>query len=212
MQDGESPCYNEEMARPTKTPAVVKKEQRLQRLEDVAYAAFQMETGQYPYAKGVPRGYKKPDGTRDWNRQELMRVYGWPNSQNYAGVLEDPHFKRMLEYHRWRASDPTFRKKVQNTIWREIGEELSMQIYEKVRFHPDQLSYDQKLKTIKLIVDAGIRLASPKVKDKTDELLGALDDREREALLAEQRSDLERQLSELASKAQAIEGCVEDDD
>jgi hypothetical protein len=189
----------------------VKKEQKLQRLEDVAYAAYQMETGKYPYPKGVPRGHKKPDGTHDWNKQELLRLFGWEHSSNCEAVLEDPHFKRMLEYHRWRGEDPTFRKKVENTIWREIGEELSMQIYEKVRFHPDTLSYDQKLKTIKLIVDAGIKLNSPKVKDKTDELLGALDDREREALLAEQRKDLQRQLIELDSKERAIEGVLETD-
>lgn len=200
------------MATKTKTPAAIKKEQRLQKLEDVAYAAFQMETGAYNYPKGVPRGHKKPDGTHDWNKQELMRVYGWPNSQNFAAILDDPHFRRMLEYHRWRSSDPTFRKKVQNSIWREIGEELSLQVYEKVKFHPDTLSYDQKLKTIKLIVDAGIKLASPKVKDKTDELLGALDDDERAALLEEQRKDLQRQLVELNSKELAIEGMLSDDD
>jgi hypothetical protein len=197
------------MPRPSKTPAVLKREQRAQRLEDVAFAAYQMERGEYPYAKGVPRGHKKPDGTRDWNRQELMRVYGWPNSQNYAAVLEDPHFLRTLEYHRWRGSDPMFRKKVQNTIWREIGEELSMQVYEQVKFHPDKLSYDQKLKTIKLIVDAGVKLASEKTKNKADELLGALDERERQALVDEHRKSLERQLRDLDSLEQAVEVEVE---
>ena len=194
------------MARSQKTPATVKREQRLQRLENCAYAAYQMETGKYPYPPGTPRGHKKPDGTPDWNKTELLRIFGWEHGQDTAAVVEDPHFLRMLEYHRWRGSDPTFRKKVQNTIWREIGEELSMQIYEKVKFHPESLTYDQRLKTIKLIIDAGIRLALPKVKDKTDELLGTLDNREREALITEHRQDLQRQLVELNSKALAVEG------
>ncbi len=199
------------VSRPQKTPSVVRKEQRLQRIEAVAYAAYQMETGTYPYGPGMRRGHKKPDGTHDWNKQELLRIYG-THCKDFAPIANDPHFQRMLEYHRWRGSDPTFRKKVQNAIWREIGEELSLQIYEKVKFHPDSLSYDQKLKTIKLIVDAGIKLASPKVKDKTDELLGALDEREREALMAEQRRELERQLRELDSRDQAIEVACEEDD
>jgi len=195
----------------TKTPAVQRQEQKLQRLEDVAFAAYQMERGEYPYPKGVPRGHKKPDGTHDWNKKELMRLYGWGNSQKYASVLEDPHFLRMLEYHRWRGSDPTFRKKVQNTIWREIGEELSLQVYEQVKFHPDKLSYDQKLKTIKLIVDAGIRLASEKTKNKADELLDGLKPHERALLMDEQRKALERQLRDLDSLEQAVEAEVEDD-
>ena len=195
----------------TKTPAVQRKEQRLQKLEDLAFAAYQMETGSYPYPKGTPRGHKKPDGTHDWNKKELMRLFGWEGSQNYDALLKDEHFLRTLEYHRWRGSDPTFRKKVQNTVWREIGEELSLQIYEQVKFHPDKLSYDQKLKTIKLIVDAGIKLASPKVRDKTDELLGALDEREREALLDEHRESLQRQLRDLDSLEKAVDVEVEDD-
>jgi hypothetical protein len=199
------------MGKTTKTPAVVLKEQRLAKLEAVAYAAWQMEQDSYPYPKGANRGHLKPDGGHEWNKQELMRLFGWPKSQNYAAVLDDPHFVKMLEYCRWRGSDPTFRKKVQNTIWREIGEEVSLQVYEMVKFHPEKLSYDQKLKTIKLIVDAGIRLASPKVKDKTDELLGALDERERDALIAEQRKELQRQLVELGSLEQALEGVAEED-
>ena len=195
----------------TKTPAAQRQEQKLQKLEDVAFAAYQMERGEYPYPKGVPRGHKKPDGTHDWNKKELMRLYGWGNSQKYASVLEDPHFLRMLEYHRWRGSDPTFRKKVQNTIWREIGEELSLQVYEQVKFHPDKLSYDQKLKTIKLIVDAGIRLASEKTKNKADELLDGLKPHERALLMDEQRKALERQLRDLDSLEQAVEAEVEDD-
>ena len=195
----------------TKTPAAQRQEQKLQKLEDVAFAAYQMERGEYPYPKGVPRGHKKPDGTRDWNKKELMRLYGWEDSQNYASVLENPHFLRMLEYHRWRGSDPTFRKKVQNTIWREIGEELSLQVYEQVKFHPDKLSYDQKLKTIKLIVDAGIRLASEKTKNKADELLDGLKPHERALLMDEQRKALERQLRDLDSLEQAVEAEVEDD-
>jgi hypothetical protein len=190
----------------------VKKEQRLARLEDCAYAAWQMETGNYPYAKGVPRGRKKPDGTHDWNQKELLRVFGWEGAKDPTPIITDPHFLRMLEFHRWRNSDPTFRKKVQNTIWREIGEELSLQIYEQVKFHPDQLNYEQKLKTIKLIVDAGIKLASPKTKDKADELLGALDERERKLLMDEQRKALERQLADLGSMEQAIDVAAEEDD
>ena len=195
----------------TKTPAAQRQEQKLQKLEDVAFAAYQMERGEYPYPKGVPRGHKKPDGTHDWNKKELMRLYGWGNSQKYASVLEDPHFLRMLEYHRWRGSDPTFCKKIQNTIWREIGEELSLQVYEQVKFHPDKLSYDQKLKTIKLIVDAGIRLASEKTKNKADELLDGLKPHERALLMDEQRKALERQLRDLDSLEQAVEAEVEDD-
>lgn len=195
-----------------KTPATQRREQRLQRIEDVAFAAYQMETGNYPYPKGIPRGHKKPDGTHDWNKQELLRLFGWEHSNDAGPLINDPHFQRMLEYHRWRGSDPMFRKKVQNTIWREIGEELSMQIYEQVKFHPDKLSYDQKLKTIKLIVDAGVKLASEKTKNKADELLGALDERERAALMDEQRAALERQLRDLDSLGKAVDVEAEEDD
>lgn len=196
----------------SKTPAALKREKRLQKLEDVAFAAYQMERGEYPYPPGARRGNRNPDGSHGWNKQELMRIYGWPNSQNFDAVLKDPHFLRTLEYHRWRGSDPMFRKKVQNTIWREIGEELSMQIYEQVRFHPDSLTYEQKLKTIRLIVDAGVKLASPKVRDKTEELLGTLSEDERNLLIEEQRRELERQLKELESKELAIEGALVDEE
>ena len=199
------------MTKPAKTPAVQRREQRLQKLENVAYAAYQMERGEYPYPKGVRRGLKKPDGTHDWNKHELMRVFGWEHSGNQDAVLKDEHFLRTLEYHRWRGSDPMFRKKVQNTIWREIGKELSLQVYEQVKFHPDQLSYDQKLKTIKLIVDAGVKLASEKTKNKAEELLGTLDERERAVLMDEHRKSLQRQLRDLDSLEAAVDVEVEDD-
>jgi len=194
----------------TKTPAVLKEQQRQQRLEDCAYAAYQMENGDYPYPKGIPRGHKKPDGTHDWNRQELMRLFGWPHSQKYASVIEDPHFKKTLEYHRWRGSDPTFKKKIEDHVMELTVKELFLQVYEQVTFHPDTVSYDQKLKTIKTYIDCGLRLNDRAMQDRTEELLSTLDERERAVLVAEQRKELERQLDGLQSLGLAVEGAPDE--
>ncbi len=189
----------------TKLPAVVREEQKKQRLEAAALAAYQMEMGTYHFPEGTHRGVKLEDGSRGWNKAEILRVYGHHHSGHPDIVFEDPHFKRMVEYHRWRGSDPMFRKKIQNQVWKEIADEVSLQIYEKVKFSPDSLSYDQKLKTIKLIIDAGVKLGSEKTKDHSTELLEGMNPEERKALLEEQVKHQQLALANLKSLASAYE-------
>lgn len=194
------------MPRKPKLPATIRSEQKKQRIEAAALAAWQMEQGIYNYPPGTHRGRLKEDGTREWNKLELLRVFGHKHDGHADILFEDPHFKRMVEYHRWRSSDPMFRKKVQNQIWAEIADELSLQIYEQVRFHPDSLSYDQKLKTMKLIIDAGVRLGSKEAKRRQDELLSGMKPEERKALIEEQKKNAQRALTDLASMEAALEG------
>lgn len=189
-----------------KLPAIVREEQRKQRIEAAALAAYRMEQGTYAFPEGTHRGRLKPDGTRDWNKVELLRVFGHKHDGHAEALFGDPHFHRMVEYHRWRGSDPMFRKKVKNQIWAEIADELSLQIYEQVRFHPDALSYEQKLKTMKLIIDAGVRLGSKEAKNRQDELLSGMKPEERKALIEEQKKNAERALTDLASMEAALEG------
>jgi len=194
----------------TKTPATVKREQRLQRLEDVAYAAYQMETGTYPYPKGVPRGHKKPDGTHDWNKNELLRLFGWEHSGRSEAITEDPHFLRTLEWHRWRGSDPTFRKRIRNETSCRTMELIMDANYEQMLKRPESVSISGRMRIFDSYVKAGVQIEKQKMKDKTDELLGECDEKDREALFAEQRKDLQRQLRDLDSKEQAIEGALEE--
>ena len=85
-------------------------------------------------------------------------------------------------------------------------DELSLQIYEQGRFHPDSLSYDQKLKTMKLIIDAGVRLGTKEAKRRQDELLSGMKPEERKALIEEQKKNAQRALTDLASMEAALEG------
>jgi hypothetical protein len=191
--------------RKPRTPAVLREEQRKQRLEAAALAAYQMEQGTYHYPEGAYRGRKKPDGTRDWNKQEILRVYGHKHYGHPDIVFEDEHFKRSLEYQRWRGSDPLFRKKVQGRIWAEIADELSLRIYEQVKFRPLELSYEQVLKTMKLILDAGLKFSSEKSKDIAGELLGDIDPKAREALLEEQEKEYKRKADQTRSLRRAYQ-------
>lgn len=195
-----------------KTTAMVKAERRRQKLEDLAFAAFQMERGEYPYPKGVPRGPKKPDGTYDWNKKELARLYGWKNSGNYLQLFDDPVFKQALEYHRWRASDPQFRKRVKNQVGTLTLELAFDAIYEKLMFHSEDLKLKDYLNVIKTYVDAGIKMQPKKVNDKTQELLGAVSEEEREVLIEEQRKYLEQQMERLDSIDSATSVDIEAED
>lgn len=193
-----------------KTPAATRKESRLAKLEAIAYDAYLMELGQYPYPKGVPRGHKKPDGTHDWNKQELMRRFGWENSGNYEPVLEDPHFLKALEFHRWRGTDENFRKKVHGGIWDEIGEDASWELAYRVKVHSKSMSTTELLKIMDTYIKGKQMGPEPDTRNKTDELLGALDERERQVLLGEQKKSLERQLTDLKSLEMAFDGTIED--
>jgi hypothetical protein len=193
-----------------KTPAVVRKESRLAKLEAIAYDAYLMELGKYPYPPGVPRGHKKPDGTHDWNKTELMRRFGWENSGNQEAVLEDEHFIKALEFHRWRGSDENFRKKVHGGIWDEIGENASWELAYRVKVNSKSMSTTELLKIMDTYIKGKQMGPAPDTRNKTDELLGTLDERERQVLMDEQKKSLERQLTELKSLEMAIDGTVED--
>ncbi len=192
------------MPRKPKLPATIREEQRLQRLERIALAAWEMENDLYNFPPGTCPGKKLEDGKRAWNKSELLRLYGHKTDGHWE-IFQDPHFIRMVEYHRWRSSDPMFRKKVQNQIWAEIADELSLQVYEKVKFHPDQLTYNDKLKTLKLILDAGVKLRSQDAKNRSNELLAGMDPDERKALVEEQVKHAERALADLKSMNAALD-------
>jgi len=190
----------------TKLPAVVREEQKKQRIEAAALAAYQMEQGTYHYPAGTHRGHIKPDGSREWNKMELLRVFGHKHDGHADILFDDPHFMRMVEYHRWRGSDPMFRKKIKNQIWAEVADELSLQIYEQVKFHPDALTYEQKLKTMKLIIDAGVKFASKQSKNRQQELLAGMDEKDRAKLIEEQIREAERKADNLRATKAALEG------
>jgi hypothetical protein len=194
------------MPRKPRLPAVIRDEQKKQRIEMAALAAYQMEQGTYAYPSGVRRGNKNEDGIHGWNKAELQRVFGHQHATHPEQLFDDPHFMRMVEYHRWRGADPMFRKKIQNQIWTEVADEISIQIFERVKFHPDSLSYDQKLKTMKLIIDAGVRLGSKKSREHTNELLSGMKPDERKVLIEEQKQNAEKALTDLNAMAAALEG------
>ena len=194
------------MPRKPRLPAVVRDEQKKQRIEAAALAAYRMEQGTYAFPPGTIRGHKQPDGSHAWNKMELLRVFGHKHDGHGDILFDDPHFMRMVEYHRWRGSDPMFRKKVKNQIWAEVADELSLQIYEQVKFHPDALSYDQKLKTMKLIIDAGVKFASKESRNRQQELLAGMDEKDRAKLINEQIREAERKAENLRATKAALEG------
>ena len=197
------------MPRKPRLPATVKEEQRKQCIEQAAIAAYRMEQGKYAYPPGVPRGHKKPDGTHEWNKSELLRVFGHKHPTHPEALFDDPHFWRMVEYQRWRGSDPMFRMKVQNQVWHEIGSEVSMSIYERVKFRREAMSLSDEIKIMRLIVDAGIRLGSKDAKNRSNELLAGMNDEDRARLLKEQEHNAEQTLLATRRLRLANEGANE---
>lgn len=184
------------------------KERKKQGIEAAAIAYVQMENGEYRYAPSVPRNFN-PDGSPSPNKREVMRRAGYaPGSADhfdeYLGNNE--RFWELVELHRLRRTDPMFRKENEDSLWSEVGNEALRNLYERVFYYPHELTVEQHVRIVKLILDAGITLQKmgKKSDSKADKLLSSIDDPEkRNKILGGYKKKLEEELKNLESLEKA---------
>lgn len=196
--------------RPKGRSSGAKLEKKMQGLEAAAIAYVQMENGEYRYPEGAYRR-KDEDGNPDVNKRELMRRAGYsPGSLNKFDeyMAEDERFWELVELHRLRRTDPMFRREHENQLWTALGGEALRNIYETLFYYPHTLTTEQHIKIVKLILDAGItlqKLGGDKP-NRTAELLGSMEDEDRERIMKDYKQKLLKDLEEveaidLANKA-----------
>lgn len=196
--------------RPMGRGTATKNEKKLQGLEAAAIAYVQMENGEYRYPEGANR-LSDEDGNPQPNKRELMRRAGYgPGSLDHFDdyVATNDRFWELVELHRLRRTDPMFRREQENQLWTALGGEALRNIYETLFYYPHSLTTEQHIKIVKLILDAGItlqKLGGDKP-NRTAELLGSMEDEDRERIMKDYKQKLLKDLEEveaidLANKA-----------
>jgi hypothetical protein len=198
---------SENFPKPVKRPkgrmTVAKNEKKLQGLEAAAIAFVQMEYGEYRYPDGAYRK-KDSEGNPTFSKREVMRRAGYaPGSiDNFDEYLAtDDRFWELVELHRLRRTDPMFRTEQENHLWTALGGEALRNLYETLFYYPHSLTVEQNIRIVKLILDAGItlqKLGGDKP-NRTAELLGKMDDEDRERVMKDYKSKLLKDLEEVES-------------
>jgi len=189
--------------------------QKLRGLEMAAAAAVRMENGEYT-RPGYTRNFVLDDeGNRvrdenghliqTWNKAELMRIVCYSALDHTEFVTEHPYFQEMVELYRLRRTDPSFRRGFSDVLLTTIADEATKNLLEALLYYPHQLTFEQNIKAIKLVLDAGLALKKmgKGQDDPAEKLLEGLPPDERDRQMEGYIAKLRREADKLEGERKA---------
>ena len=179
----------------------LKEEQKRMLVEMAAAAYVRMTHGDYKYPEGARKGRVQEDGSRI-NKRELMRIAGYNTSStntHYDRLEEDEYYQQMIALYERRYTDPLFKDDQVSKVWETVGNEALRNVYERLTYYPHQLTIEQLLKVLKVVLEAGVTLNKIGADNtKTDRLVKSIKDPEQKAAVKDAiRKNLRKQLEEL---------------
>lgn len=129
-------------------------------VEMAAAAYVQMKHGDYKYPDGSRKGRLQEDGSRI-NKRELMRIAGYKTEDtntHYERLEEQEYYQDMIALYEKRYSDPLFQDENVGRLWETIGNDALRNIYERLNYAPHELSLEQLVKVVNMVVNAGLTL------------------------------------------------------
>lgn len=190
--------------KPTRSSRNKLKEERKRMMTEMAAAAYvRMKHGDYRFPDGVRKGARQEDGTYI-NKSELMRIAGYnihSNNTHYEYLENDEYYQQMIALHERRYNDPMFRDEQVSTLWETVGNEALRNIYEQLTYYPHNLTVEQLVKIVNMVLGAGLtlkKIGQEDEKSKAADLIESIKDpKQREAVRENYRQKLKKELDEL---------------